>query len=379
MMTVLKAMRSALGSSAPLAAAALAVLFMVSVLPGPADAQNVRPPNNAVNVGAPADTVPDAQGQGNYDIDMWAKIRKNAEGTVSIPDEKAGILVDSSGEIFRAFRNGPISVYGAYAMGGMIALLTLFYLLRGKVRVAHGMAGRTVERFTDFERLGHWLLATSFIILGLTGLNVLYGRYVLLPVIGPDAFAWLTATGKWLHNYVAFAFMVGLAMTFVTWVWHNFPHPRDLVWFAKGGGLFGGSHPEAKKFNAGQKVLFWLVMLGGLSLSLSGLQLLFPYELPFFAKTFVFLNSFGFDLPTTLTANQEQQLATKWHAIVALFLTVVIIAHIYIGSIGMEGAFDAMGSGEVDVNWAKEHHSLWVEEELQRTGEKGSSRPMPAE
>jgi formate dehydrogenase subunit gamma len=359
---------------------ALAMILALSGAFSTAQAQNVRPPDDAVTSGGAPQTVPDKGG--NYNIDMWGDLRKGAQGTVSIPDKKAGILVDSSGETWRALRNGPLPTYGAYALGGMLGLLVLFYLIRGRIRIASGPAGSTIERFTDFERIGHWLLAISFIILALTGLNVLYGRYILLPVMGKEAFASFSEIAKWLHNYVALAFTVGLVMTFLTWVWYNFPHPRDLIWFLKGGGVIGSAHPPAKKFNGGQKILFWLVMLGGISLVLSGLQLLLPYEFSFFAKTFAFLNNFGFDLPAELTANQEQQLATSWHGIVALFLTVVIIAHIYIGSVGMEGAFDAMGSGEVDVNWAKEHHSIWAEEELARqssSGDGAAARPAPAE
>jgi formate dehydrogenase subunit gamma len=359
---------------------ALAMILALNSAFSTAQAQNVRPPDDAVTSGGAPQTVPDKGG--NYNIEMWGDLRKGAQGTVSIPDKKAGILVDSSGETWRALRNGPLPTYGAYALGGMLGLLVLFYLIRGRIRIANGPAGTTIERFTDFERIGHWLLAISFIILALTGLNVLYGRYVLLPVMGKEAFASLSEIAKWLHNYVALAFTVGLVMTFLTWVWYNFPHPRDLIWFLKGGGVIGSAHPPAKKFNGGQKILFWLVMLGGISLVLSGLQLLLPYEFSFFAKTFAFLNNFGFNLPAELTANQEQQLAASWHGIVALFLTVVIIAHIYIGSVGMEGAFDAMGSGEVDVNWAKEHHSIWAEEELARqssSGDGAAARPAPAE
>ena len=123
-------------------------------------------------------------------------------------------------------------------------------------------------------------------------------------------------------------------------------------------------HPPAKKFNAGQKILFWLIMLGGVSISLSGISLMLPFEFHLFSKTFAMLNVFGFNLPTNLTSVEEMQYAATWHGIVALFLVCVIFGHIYIGTIGMEGAFDAMGSGEVDLNWAKEHHGLWVEEEL---------------
>jgi formate dehydrogenase subunit gamma len=157
------------------------------------------------------------------------------------------------------------------------------------------------------------------------------------------------------------------------------------VWLAKGGGLFvKGSHPPAWKFNAGQKILFWLVMLGGLSLSLSGLALMFPFQTALFAKTFALVNMLGFKLPTDLTPIQEMQYATSWHGIVALGLIVVVIGHIYIGTLGMQGAFSAMGSGQVDVNWAKEHHSLWAEREIARmeevaAAETAGARPAPAE
>ncbi|MEO0731097.1 MAG: formate dehydrogenase subunit gamma, partial [Pseudomonadota bacterium] len=218
---------------------------------------------------------------------------------------------------------------------------------------------------TDVERAGHWLLAVSFIILAISGLNLIYGKDLLIPLIGKAAFAQFSIAMKWSHNYVAFAFMLGLVLTFIMWVRENIPHPRDAVWLARGGGMVGGGHPPAKKFNAGQKILFWLVMLSGVSLSLSGVALLWPFEFPMFAKTFEVLNVFGLGLPTELTPNQEQQYAAMWHGGLAIFMTCVVIAHIYIGSIGMEGAIDAMASGDVDLNWAKEHHSLWAEEVLE--------------
>ncbi len=338
---------------------------------------SVRPPANAVGQpGAKSDNPY------NFDEQMWAKIRKNAaDGTVSIPDKKSATLVQSQGEVWRNFRNGPLPTYGAYAMAGMLVLLGLFFLVRGRIKIEHGWAGRTIERFSSVERMGHWLLATSFIILALTGLNVLYGRSVLLPIMGKDAFAAMSQMAKWAHNYVAFAFMLGLVMTFVMWVLHNFPNRHDIVWLVRGGGMIGKGHPPAKKFNAGQKILFWLIMLGGLSISLSGLALMFPFQVPLFAKTFQLVNSLGLALPTTLTPMEEMQYATSWHSIVALFLVVVIFAHIYIGTLGMQGAFSAMGSGQVDVNWAKEHHNLWADQMLssQPASPGGGARPQPAE
>jgi formate dehydrogenase subunit gamma len=335
---------------------------------------SVRPPPGASIPGGPNVVQPERWGQ--YDNEMWRRVREGVRGQVSIPDKKAAQLVQSDGEAWRNFRNGPLPRYGAWGLGGVIVVLAAFFLVRGRIAIEHGWAGHTLTRFGDLERFGHWLLATSFIILALTGLNILYGRYVLLPVIGKEAFASLSQTGKWLHNYVAFAFMVGLALTFIVWIRHNFPTLRDLVWLAKGGGLLvKGSHPPAWKFNAGQKILFWLVMLGGLSISLSGIALMFPFQTALFAKTFALVNVLGFSYPTDLTPLQEMQYASSWHAVVALVLVGLIIAHIYIGTLGMEGAFSAMGSGQVDENWAKEHHSLWAEEELK----KAEGGPVPAE
>ena len=284
-------------------------------------------------------------------------------GSVSIPNAQAGQLIQSEGDNWRAVRNGPVTVYGAWAMLGIVALIALFFAVRGRIRIDAGPSGTTIERFNMVERTAHWITATSFIVLALTGLNLLYGRHVLLPVLGPDIFTAITLAGKYAHNFLSFAFMVGIVMIFFLWVGRNIPGKKDLHWLAVGGGLLKkGVHPPAGKFNAGQKLIFWAVILGGISISLSGLALLFPFQLAFFGGTFEVLNIFGLGLPADLTMMQEMQLSQLWHGVVALILIAIIIGHIYIGSLGMEGAFEAMGSGQVDLNWAKEHHSLWVKE-----------------
>ena len=365
-----------------LAAGVLALMFLAlptaAQQPAPAN-PNVRPPANAVQNVAPTPANPDAVDSGNRE--MWHRVREGLQGKVSIPDKKLGQLVQSEGEEWRNLRNGPLARYGTWAMAGMLVLLAVFYLIKGSIRVEHGFSGRTITRFNTLDRMGHWLTAVSFIILGLTGLNVLYGRYVVLPLVGKEAFGTITQWGKWLHNYVAFAFMAGIVLIFLLWIRHNLPTRADATWLARGGGIIGHAHPPAHKFNAGQKILFWLIILGGVSISLSGLSLMLPYQFPLFAKTFSALNVFGLGLPTELTPVQEMQYASTWHAIMGLFLVCVIFAHIYIGTLGMQGAFSAMGSGEVDVNWAKEHHSLWAAEEL-RAGKEHpgpSARPAPAE
>jgi formate dehydrogenase subunit gamma len=362
------------------------VLFaaLALAIDAPAHAQQGTAPQTAGE--SPVDgLVPGNTLGGTSDTDFWRAVRQGEAGNVSIPDQKSATLVQSEGELWRSLRNGPIALYASWALLAIIVILCLFFAIRGRIKIEHGRSDKTITRFAGVERFGHWMLASSFIILALTGLNVMYGRYVLMPVIGAEAFAWLTMVGKYLHNYLAFAFMAGLAMIFVMWVKHNLPDRTDIKWILQAGGLFSKHlHPPAKKFNAGQKMIFWLTILGGLSVSVSGWSLLFPYTTHFFGGTFELVNSvFGTSLPTALSVLQEQQLATLWHSIMSVFLVCVIIAHIYIGSIGMEGAFDAMGSGEVDLNWAKEHHSLWVEEVLARQGDAGKSTtaptPQPAE
>ena len=263
--------------------------------------------------------------------------------------------------------------YGVWAVGGTVVLVALFFFLRGRIGIEEGWAGWTVARFGAIERLGHWLLALSFIVLALTGLNVLYGRNVLLPLVGAPIYDEVVLWGGWLHTCAAFVFMAALAVAFLAWLRHSLPGWRDIVWLAKGGGLLArGVHPPAWKLDAGQKILFWLVMLGGLSLSISGLVLLFPGETALLARTFAAADALGAyaglaaGLPTQLTPLQEMQFATIWHDIAALGLGVVVIAHVYMRTLGIEGAFSAMASGQVDANWARQHHSLWAEREIRR-------------
>ena len=358
-----------------LAAAVVSFALAGAVAPG-ARAQTATPPVTST------DLRTEAQGSVS-NSEIWSAIRKGKVGKVTIPDTAAGQLIQSEGEVWRLFHNGPLTVYGAYALLATILVLSVFFVLRGRVRIAGGPSGKTIERFSLLERFAHWLMAGSFIILALTGLNLLFGRHVLLPVIGKAAFADLTMWGKLAHHYVAFAFMIGVALAFVQWVVHNIPGPSDVVWLLKGGGLFGeGSHVHARKFNAGQKIVFWLVVLGALSSSLSGIALMFPFQTDFMSKTFVVFNTFGASLPAHVSPVAEQQLEQVWHAIVGIGFTCVILAHIYIGTLGMEGAFDAMGTGQVDLEWAKEHHDLWVEDVEAKAAaaeDEAGASPQPAE
>src|SRR6056297_844207 len=314
---------------------------------------------------------------GVSDSDVWRDLRFNdANVKVSAGGDEAKVLVQDAGMAWLQFREGPLVTYGGWGLVAVLGLLVLFYLFRGKIRIDGEKTGRTVTRFAFIERFAHWLMAGSFIVLGITGLVSLMGRQFLIPAFGHEAFSTMAIASKWVHNNFAWAFMLGLVMAFVMWVAHNIPNRTDLKWLAVGGGMFSsGVHPPARQFNAGQKLIFWSVMVLGVSISVSGVSLLFPFEIPMFAKTFVILNDTGLPqllgfgvLPTDLAPHQEMQLSQAWHAIVGFVLMGIILAHIYIGSVGMEGAFDAMGSGEVEEQWAREHHGLWLEE-LQEKGE----------
>lgn len=275
------------------------------------------------------------------DADLLRALR-GVQGNVSIPDQKAAVLVQPQGRDWRSTMKGPVRVIGSWLILGMVALLIAFFLLRGRIEIEGGPTGRWVQRFNAAERFTHWFTASSFVVLALSGLNVTFGRYVLLPLLGPDLFTSLSIGLKYAHNYLAFPFMIGLALMFVMWVWHNIPNRYDLQWLAEAGGLFTrGVHPPSRKFNAGQKLVFWSVILGGIVLSVTGVFLLFPFY-------------FG---------NMEtQQLMALLHSVFALVLIAIILAHIYIGSLGMEGAWDAMGTGRVDERWARAHHNIWVAE-----------------
>ncbi|MGB3243904.1 MAG: formate dehydrogenase subunit gamma [Sulfitobacter sp.] len=307
---------------------------------------------------------------GASDPELWRAVRfGKANITASNNGPAATTLVQDGGMRWLMFRQGPLRTYGAYLLGGTLLVLAIFYLIRGRIRIEGEKTGRKIERFKAVERLGHWMLAGSFLLLGITGLISLFGRKVLIPAFGHEAFSTLAVASKWVHNNVSWAFMIALVMIFVMWVIHNLPDRTDINWILKGGGIFAKGHPPAKKFNAGQKVIFWSVIVLGTSISVSGLALLFPFEINMFAATFAKLNALGIseglglgELRTSLAPHEEMQYAQLWHAIVSFVLMAIIIAHIYIGTVGMEGAYDAMGSGEVEEQWAREHHSIWAEE-----------------
>ena len=208
------------------------------------------------------------------------------------------------------------------------------------MRLSLGRSGRTVQRFTALERTAHWLIAGSFIILALTGLNKTFGRQALSGLMSPRGFAELSVAAQEIHHYASFVFSGGLLLVFMLWVRDNVPSRRDIAWIAIGGGLFGSRHPPpAERFNGGQKMLFWSVVVGGMILSATGFSLMFP---------------------DAVTSGAAIRLASMIYGLLAALLIGLMIAHAYIGSLGMEGAIQAMTRGRVDVNWAQQHHELWA-------------------
>ena len=343
-----------------------------------ANASSVRPPASATTNMQPE--APSSQAQpkssggfvpgkslgNNSQADLWRQMRRNIKGTVSIPDKKAGVLIQSAGDSWMKFRNNSLYKYSAWAMLGMIGALLLYYLIRGTIRVERGPSNTKMERFSKFERTGHWLNAAAFIVLAITGLNMLYGRYLLKPLLGSEIFATIAGIGKYLHDFVAFVFVISITWIFIAWVKDNLFSKDDIGWIAKAGGLFSkGSHIPTRKFNFGEKVVFWIAILGGIAVSITGLALLLPFQVQL--------------LPGELGIH-NMQFAQTWHTIIGIVMIVVVLAHIYLGTIGMEGSFQNMKTGQADRNWALEHHSLWVEEQEEDADKQGATDArQPAE
>jgi formate dehydrogenase subunit gamma len=274
-------------------------------------------------------------------------------GRCTLPDQKACTVEQPAGRDWRHFHEVTLRWIGGVVILGILAVLIIFYLWRGMVRIESGRSGRTIVRFNAFERFVHWMTATCFIILAISGLNITFGRPLLLPLMSPEAFTAWSEWAKYAHNYLSFPFTLGVILIFFMWIAGNIPNRVDVAWFRRGGGIVGHDHPPAYRFNGGQKMIYWIVVLGGAAVAVSGYVLIFPF--------------YG-------TGIQNMQAAEVVHGIIAMLFVAAMIAHIYIGTIGMEGAFEAMGTGTVDLNWAKEHHNLWLEEEKARTSPNGIQR-----
>lgn len=275
-------------------------------------------------------------------------------GRIDIPDTRAAVLEQPAGRKWDHFHEVTLHWVGAIVLLATLVVLAIGYFVLGRLRISAGRSGRKIVRFNGFERFSHWLTAVSFVLLGLTGLNITFGKLLLLPLIGPESFSAFAQVSKYIHNFVSFAFILGLGLIVGLWLEHNIPNKVDLQWLRQGGGFIKSKHAPAGRFNAGEKAVFWGALAGGLAVTVSGLILLFP---------FYWTDILG------------MQLAQVIHAIVAVLFVALILGHIYMGTLAMEGAFEAMGTGQVDRNWAQEHHNLWFEEVLAREGEATTQSP----
>jgi formate dehydrogenase subunit gamma len=263
------------------------------------------------------------------------------EGQITIPDRRERVLIQPEGRTWRYFHEVVLRWFGAIIILMTVVALAAAYLILGPIRLESGRSGRKVPRFSPFERFVHWTTAISFVILGLTGLNVTFGKKLLLPLMGPDGFSRFSEAAKYLHDFMAFPFMFGIALMAALWLKDNVFEPIDWEWLRQGGGFIKRRHPPARRFNAGEKLVFWLALAAGAAIAASGLLLLFPFY---------------------LTNIAGMQIAQVMHGVIAMLFIALILGHIYIGTIGMEDAFEAMWTGEVDLNWAREHHRQWLEE-----------------
>jgi len=272
---------------------------------------------------------------------VWREVRKEGsqENYTSIKGREVNVLVQSAGNTWRQIRNGPITFYGGWLVVAVALILAAIYFAKGPVKLHDKPTGRVIERFTLAERWAHWTMGISFVVLGVTGLTILFGKHVLLPVIGYTLFAWLLSLAKNLHNFVAPLFAVSLLVFIVMFIRDNLPKAYDFGWFLKAPGFFAGKHIASGRFNAGEKVWFWGgVVVLSLALVASGSILLFP----------------NFD---QVRATMQQ--ASIVHMIAALLVISASLGHIYLGTIGVEGAYQAMRTGYVDEVWAKSHHEYW--------------------
>jgi formate dehydrogenase subunit gamma len=280
----------------------------------------------------------------NPGTDLWRAVRQReggASGLTRIDGVDSGVLIQKSGEDFRNYRNNDFIGAAGIVLAVAAGLVLLFFFIKGTIPIPDGRSGRKIRRFPDFDRVLHWFTAILFIFLGITGLTLLFGRYIVLPVIGPEAFSVIASACKEGHNLFGPLFLFSIAGMFIRWARRNIPHGYDLNWLMKGGGIIGTAHVKAGYFNAGEKIWFWSVMLLGLVITVSGLVLLFPVG--------------G-------QSREIMQLALVIHGIVAILFIAGSFGHIYIGTLGTQGSLESMSTGFVDENWAKAHHDLWYAE-----------------
>jgi formate dehydrogenase subunit gamma len=286
---------------------------------------------------------------------MWRQVGQGVTGYSSLPASQApeagnliqpfvkypGSRFTNAGEAWRQVRNDWIIPYGAALLFVVLLALAIYYFTHGPIRLHGTPTGRKIERFTPFERATHWSNAIAFVTLAVSGLVMAFGQFFLLPIIGASLFGGLTYALKTIHNFVGPLFVVTLVLMFITFVRDNLPRTADLKWLAKFGGLFGGKEVPSHRFNAGEKLVFWGgVLVLGTVVAASGL----------------FLDKL---LPGFVFTRGEMQVAHMIHGVATMLMMAMILGHIFIGTLGMTGAYDAMRHGYVDETWAREHHEYW--------------------
>jgi formate dehydrogenase subunit gamma len=271
----------------------------------------------------------------------WSDVETTGQ-YASVRGRETNVLVEDSGQAWRSLRNGPLTFYGGIILLVIPIMLLTFFAIKGPFRLHEKLSGRLIERFNSAERTVHWTMAFSFLALALTGIIILFGKHILLPIIGASAFSWITVIGKNIHNFVGPLFLFSIVAFFLLYVKDNFLTGRDFEWLSKFGGLLSGNHVPSGRFNGGEKMWFWLsIVVFGLAVSISGLLLLFP---------------------NWNTSRELMAQSNLIHASLGTLFMALSLGHIYIGTIGTEGALKGMKEGYVDETWAKEHHALWLDE-----------------
>lgn len=268
----------------------------------------------------------------------WRQIRQGQSGYSAVSGQETGVLIQGSGENWRRLRNGLVATLGAWLLAATVFALGIFFMIRGTVKLSHEKTGQRVARWNRFERFLHWYTALLFLLLTWTGLSLLYGRATLIPLIGHKDFAGYAEYAKLIHNFAGPLFIAGLLLMISHWLRDNIPNRLDIEWFKAFGGLIGDQHPSAERMNGGEKAWFWLLTFAGLGVCISGLLL---------------------DFPNLGSERIILQISHLLHSILGIVLIVGSLGHIYIGTIGTEGAFEGMISGKVDTSWAEQHHDIW--------------------
>lgn len=329
---------------------------MLWSLLGMAVAAMVLPLGGYVYVGFSEAQAQSTWQEQNPRSDMWGAVRRDNAGYTAVAGQEAGVLIQTEGQLWREIRNGPVASIMPWVMLAAIVAVLLVYLIAGQNKLKERPSGRMVPRWALWERTLHWTTATLFILMAITGLSMLFGRAVLIPLLGIEGFAAYAMFAKSLHNYVGVFFTACVLVMILAWIWWNIPNKTDLQWFKRGGGYIKDKHPPAGRANGGEKLWFWFIAIVGGAVCVTGLILDFP--------------GFG-------QTRQTMQIANVIHAVASIAWISLFFGHAYIGTLGTEGAIEGMTTGEVSAEWAKQHHDQWYEKVKDRERVSGGETAKP--